>query len=108
MAVYASIRDVHLPFRDDMLPASFRGAMFHVEAGAKESGRRIVTHEFPKRELPYSEDMGRKAFQFSVRGYILTFPIDTSIDLYKRDYRIARDALILQLETEGTGVLQLP
>jgi prophage DNA circulation protein len=103
-----TIRDTHLAFRDKWLPASFRGAMFHVEAGSKESGRRIVTHEFPKRELPYSEDMGRKAFQFSVRGYILTYPIDTSIDLYKKDYTIARDALILQLETEGTGVLQLP
>jgi prophage DNA circulation protein len=108
MAAYSSIRDVHLPFRDDMLPASFRGAMFHVEAGSKESGRRIVTHEFPKRDLPYSEDMGRKAFQFSVRGYCITFPIDTPVPLYTRDYRTARDALIIQLETEGTGVLQLP
>src|SRR6516162_1521581 len=103
-----TIRDTKLAFREKWLPASFRGAMFHVEAGSKESGRRIVTHEFPKRELPYSEDMGRKAFQFSVRGYILTFPIDTTIDLYKTDYTIARDALIYQLETEGTGVLQLP
>jgi prophage DNA circulation protein len=103
-----TIRDTKLAFREKWLPASFRGAMFHVEAGSKESGRRIVVHQFPKRELPYSEDMGRKAFAFSVRGYILTFPVDTTIDLYKKDYRLARDALIVQLEAIGTGVLQLP
>jgi prophage DNA circulation protein len=103
-----TIRNIHVPWRDDLQPASFRGALFHVEAGAKESGRRIVVHEFPKRELPYSEDMGRRAMQFSVRGYCITFPLDTGIPLYGRDYRIARDALIDQLETEGVGVLQLP
>jgi prophage DNA circulation protein len=103
-----TIRDVHLPFRDALLPASFKGAMFHVSAGGKESGRRIVVHEFPKRELPYSEDMGRKSFHFSVRGYCITYPIDTDVDLYSIDYRRARNALISALESEGSGTLQLP
>ena len=49
------ITDNHLPFRDNLMPASFRGAMFHVEAGGKESGRRIVVHEFPKKEFPYAK-----------------------------------------------------
>jgi len=103
-----SIRDISLPFRDEWLPATFRGAMFHVESGSKESGRRIVVHEFPKRAIPYAEDMGRRTMEFSVRGYCITFPVDTSIDLYSRDYRVARDALIAALELEGPGVLQLP
>jgi prophage DNA circulation protein len=106
--VAGSIRDIKLPFRDEWLPASFRGAMFHVETGSKESGRRIVVHEFPKRDIPYAEDMGRRTMEFSVRGYCITFPVDTSIDLYRRDYRVARDALIAALETEGPGTLQLP
>jgi prophage DNA circulation protein len=96
-------------WRDALLPASFRGAFFHVEAGSKESGRRIVVHEFPKKDVPYSEDMGRRARQFSVRGYCITFPVETGVPNYSRDYRIARDNLIIALESsDGPGVLQLP
>lgn len=95
-------------WRDQLLPARFRNANFHVESGSKENGRRIVTHQFPKKEDPYSEDMGRQAKQFSVRAYCIVFPFDTGIDLYKRDYRIARDLLISALELIGPGELQLP
>jgi len=95
-------------WRDQLLPARFRNATFHVESGSKENGRRIVTHQFPKKEDPYSEDMGRQAKQFAVRAYCIVFPYDTGVDLYKRDYRIARDALISALELIGPGQLQLP
>ena len=103
-----TIRDVKVPWRDELLPASFRGQMFHVETGSKQSGRAVVVHEFPKRDFPYAEDMGRRTMEFSVRGYIITFPVDTNITLYKRDYRIARDALITALEQAGPAILQLP
>src|SRR5262245_53821924 len=100
-------------WRYNLLPASFRGAHFHVESGSKESGRRIVTHEFPKKELPYSEDMGRRAYEFSVRGYIISYPFDTDssdpgYELQLRDYRIARDALDQELVRGEPGILQLP
>jgi len=105
----ASIRDLHNPWRDDLLPARFRGsAFFHVEQGAIQSGRRIVVHQFPKRDYPYAEDMGREAREFSVRGYCISFPYDTDIPLYQRDYRVARNILINALEQEGYGELQLP
>jgi prophage DNA circulation protein len=104
-----AINKISVPWRDALLPASFRGALFHVEAGAKDGGRRIVVHEFPKKETPYSEDMGRRTLTFSVRAYLLTFPVETGIALYSRDYRIARDQLIDALDSaEGPGVLQLP
>jgi prophage DNA circulation protein len=100
--------DIHNPWRDALMPASFRGAEFHVEVGNAESGRRIVVHEFPKRDVPYAEDMGRRAVEFSVRAYCISFPSDMGGVLYRRDYRIARDRLGRQLETEGPGILQLP
>jgi prophage DNA circulation protein len=103
-----SIRDIHNAWRDALLPASFRGAEFHVEAGGFENGRRIVVHEFPKKELPYSEDMGRRAIEFTVRGYCIAYPHDEPAPLYRRDYRIPRDLLLAELEREGDGVLQLP
>ena len=73
-----------------------------------EGGRRIATHEFPKKDLPYSEDMGRKATEFTVRGYIIQFVKDTGVDLYRRDYTIARNLLQERLDTGGYGTLQLP
>lgn len=114
----STIRDIRNPWRDALLPANFDGCFFHVEAGSKESGRRIVVHEFPKKDVPYAEDMGRRAIEFSVRAYCIQYPFNTTDApdpvpgdvrfLYMRDYRIARDLLRDRLEIEGSGTLQLP
>src|SRR6516225_8058840 len=71
-----TIRDVHNPWRDALLPAMFDGCPFFVEAGSQSGGRRIVTHQFPKRDMPYSEDMGRRATEFQVRGYVIAYVHD--------------------------------
>jgi hypothetical protein len=120
----ASIRDLALdrpasgnlptrpgsPWRARLLPAHFDGFQFHVETGSWENGRRIVTHEFPKRDLPYSEDMGKRAVELSVRGYIVQYPRDdpSGEPLYQRDYTIARDRLQERLDLGREGTLQLP
>jgi len=94
-------------WRDELLTASFRGATFYCDAGSWEGGERVVEHEFPKKDLPYAEKMGRKAVELSVRGYMIAFPYDIDT-LHRRDYRVARDALKLQLDSGDEGVLQLP
>lgn len=66
-----SIRDVHNEWRDNLCPASFRGAIFHVESSQRSSGRRIVLHQYPKRNIPYAEDMGREAIKWSFTGYLI-------------------------------------
>ncbi|MBR0879104.1 hypothetical protein ACVMGC_004768 [Bradyrhizobium barranii subsp. barranii] len=104
----ANIFDVPSAWRDELMPASYNGARFHCEVNTRESGRRIVEHEFPKKELPYAEDMGRQAREFSVRGYCVVYPYDSEILLFTRDYRAPRNLLIDALEKEGPGVLQLP
>jgi prophage DNA circulation protein len=91
-----------------MVPASFRGFRFFIEANSKEGGRRTVLHEFPKRDLPYAEDLGRKAQEFTVRGYLMTYPFDTAIEPYTIDYRRPRDELINALDAGQAGLLQLP
>lgn len=96
------------PWRADLMPAHFDNRLFHVDTGSREGGRRIVTHEFPKKDTPYSEDMGRIAAKFSVRGYCITYPFDTDVPLYRRDYRIARNELQTRLDLGGAGILQLP
>jgi len=102
------ILDIRNPWRDALLPASYKNAEFHVEAMSPDGGRRLVVHEYPKKNRPYAEDMGRRAFGFSVRGYCVSFMVDTRWPLYQRDYRISRDALRDALDEGGAGRLQLP
>jgi prophage DNA circulation protein len=98
-----------IAWRQSLMPASFNGLQFYVDNGARESARRIVPHEFPKRDVPYAEDMGRKARAFTIRGYLIVYPSDVSFDMRKqKDYTQLRDALIAQLETEGFATLQMP
>jgi hypothetical protein len=121
----ATIRDIHNPWRDALLPAMFDGVPFFCETGVRESGRRTVIHEYPKREFPYSEDMGRRAIQYTVRGYVIAYVRDAGFNLitpdgsiqpvggfaaslYMRDYRIARDLLQARLDNPSEGILQLP
>jgi prophage DNA circulation protein len=80
-----------------LVPAFFRMAPFHVDANSRTSGRRVVLHEFPKRDTPYAEDMGRSARRFPVTGYVIG-----------PDYQIWRELLVLALEAEGPGLLILP
>jgi prophage DNA circulation protein len=97
-----------IAWRGRWMPAKFRNARFHVDSGVRESGRRIVPHEYPKKDVPYAEDMGRRAREFTVRGYIVAYPRDGQGELQKKNYIPARDALIEALESDGPATLQLP
>jgi prophage DNA circulation protein len=90
------------PWRNELRMASFAGNRFHVEDGGKSSGRRIALHEYPKRDLPFSEDMGRRTRIYDVVGYIIE--ADRRLGM---DYRSPRDALIKALEA-GPGTLVMP
>jgi prophage DNA circulation protein len=81
----------------DLQPASYNGVAFFVEVNSRASGRRIANHEYPKRDQPYAEDMGRKSRTFPVTGYVIG-----------SNYTNRRDALIRQLEAPGPATLILP
>jgi len=107
----STIKDIKLPFREDLQVASFRGAPFFCESNSRDNGRRIVLHEFPKKDLPYAEDMGRRAKSFAIRAFCITHPFTREGDagvLYNVDYRVARKALLDALEQDGPGTLILP
>jgi prophage DNA circulation protein len=89
-----------MPFeawRASLRPASFRGAGFKVDINTRNGGRRTTLHQFPKRDDPESEDMGRQARRFTISGYVVG-----------PDFLAQRDALILALEAEGAGQLVHP
>lgn len=88
-------------WRQRLVPASFRGAEFHVESGALSAGRRTKVHEFPKRNVPYAEDMGHRAYRWPIQGYIIVAPWDL-------DYIPARDELRIALDADGPGILIHP
>jgi len=84
-------------WRDKLQPASFRGAGFYVETHDAEVGRRTARHEYPKRDLPYSEDLGRKPRVYRVNAVVIG-----------PDYMAARDALLAACEQEGPATLVHP
>ena len=106
-----------IAWRKYLRPAKFRDIRFHVETSVRDSGRRVVNHEFPKRDVPYAEDMGRRAREFTVRGYLIVYPTTSatsqanpsSSPLRSANYLTQRDKLIKALEsTDGPADLQLP
>jgi prophage DNA circulation protein len=81
-----------------LIGASFRGVAFLVDSTERGGGRRAVVHEFPLRDDPFVEDLGRRARTFRVDGYVLG-----------DDYLTQRDALLAALEdTDGPGELVHP
>jgi hypothetical protein len=92
-----SIRKVKNPWRDKWQTALFRDAMFFVETDARTGGRRVALHQYPKRNTPYAEDMGRSANKFVVQGYLIG-PV----------YLDLKDNLVTALEKDGPGWLRLP
>lgn len=86
-----------MSWRDNLRPASFRGAVFEVDAADSDFGRRNVTHEFPQRDKPYVEDLGKKAREFKITGFVIG-----------PDYMTARDKLLIAIETAGPGTLVHP
>ncbi len=78
--------------RAALLPASFRGVPFYMQASAGQGGRRVVTHEFPLRDDAYTEDLGRLPRRFRLTAFVVDNPT------YGLSYLDARDALIDAIE----------
>ena len=90
------------PWRKRLVVAQYAGARFHVEQQARQSGRRVALHEYPKRDKPYGEDMGRAAIRYQITGYVIS-ELANNYD-YQRD----KHALIARLEGDEGGMLQIP
>lgn len=76
---------------------SFRGAPFRLDSYETAIGRRAEIHEYPLRNIPGGEDLGRKARRFSFNAYIVG-PL----------WEFQRDALLNACEQDGPGTLVHP
>lgn len=80
-----------------MAVASFRGIPFYTTGTEGSFGRRIVEHEFPGKDLPFLEDLGKSIDGFQVDGMVLG-----------SDVVVQRNRLIAAANREGIGELIHP
>ena len=58
-------------WRASLRPATFRGAQFLLLAAEGEHGRRYASHEYPLRDEPWHQDLGRKAKVLKLEGFVV-------------------------------------
>ena len=86
-----------MTWKEKYQPGKFRDAEFVTESSGRSGGRRLAKHEYPLRDLPYIEDMGRKARQFTLSLFVLG-----------AGYMEKRDLLVKAFEENGSGTLIHP
>lgn len=89
---------------ENLQPASFRGVPFGVLLSEARFGRRVEVHEYPFRDKPWPEDLGRDTRRFTVTGFL----IENSAVYGGGDVLAQREALIGAVESEGPGTLVHP
>lgn len=86
-----------MAWKDRLVDASFRGVKFKVEDESAGVGRRVETHEYPNRDKPYTEDLGKVTMRPNISAYVI------GDDCYEQ-----RDRLIEALNKPGPGTLVHP
>ncbi|WP_367395378.1 DNA circularization protein [Pantoea sp. Ep11b] len=82
---------------DNLQDASLRGVRFKVEEDEATFGRRVQVHEYPNRDKPWAEDLGRATRRFSVQAYLI------GDDIFEQ-----RNRLIEAIEKPGACTLVHP
>ncbi|CAP57512.1 DNA circularization protein [Gluconacetobacter diazotrophicus] len=81
----------------EYLQCSFRGVPFAVVGSGGQPGRKFAVHDYPYRDTPWAEDLGRKGRLYRVRGFVTGALAATQ-----------RDLLVRAVETKGPGLLLHP
>lgn len=84
-------------FAEKLRPASFRGVPFSVTESTFTVGRRIHVFEYPQRDKPFVEDLGKSAREITVTAVFAG-----------ADYISGMQKLLDAMEQEGSGVLIHP
>jgi prophage DNA circulation protein len=84
-------------FWSQLRPASYRGVSFGVLGGSAQFGRRNAVHEYPFRDKPWVEDLGKAANRFQVSGFLVG-----------DDVIAQRDRMVVAVTKPGDGELVHP
>ena len=79
------------------MPASAASAFRWHETEAPIAGRRVAVHEYPGRDEPFVEDLGRRTKRWTVEAFVVG-----------DDYAAIRDRLIDACDMPGAGELVHP
>lgn len=82
---------------DTLRPASFRGVPFKIDDADRTAGRRTQVHEYPQRDDPYVEDLGRATRELNITAFVVG-----------ADYVAQADKLLAACEEAGSGTLVHP
>lgn len=89
---------------DQLQPASFRGVPFGVLGSESRFGRRLAVHEYPYRDNPWAEDIGRSTRKINMTGFLVT----DSLVYGGGNVFAQRDAMVAACEKAGSGLLVHP
>lgn len=81
-----------MAYKSNLRPASFRGVSFEVLKTVLSVGRRVQVFEYPQRDVPFVEDLGKSA-------RTITVTVMTTGD----DYIARMKKVIAAIEKEGSG-----
>lgn len=84
-------------WRDDLLPASFRGISFLIPQASVPVGMKGQLHEFPQRDEPFFEQLGKQSQVHRLTCWII------GDDCFER-----RDKFLEAIQTPGSGELVHP
>ncbi|MDE3022264.1 MAG: DNA circularization N-terminal domain-containing protein [Pseudomonadota bacterium] len=84
--------------------ASFRGIPFAVLGSEGHFGRRVALHEYPYRDTPWVEDLGRSTRQITLTGFLVS---DSAV-YGGGDVLAQRERIIGACEAPGEGILVHP
>lgn len=92
------VNRITLPNGRRVVGGSFRGVPFLIESSDRSGGRRVIVHDFPQRDAPFIDELGRTSPTIRVEAFVL------GDDVAKQ-----RDNLRAALEdVAGPGVLVHP
>ncbi|MGV3581912.1 MAG: DNA circularization protein [Methylophilus sp.] len=86
-----------MSWQDRLTRASFKGFEFLTESHEASYGRRLITHEYPKRDEPEVEDFGLKAKTWRLSAYFIG-----------EDYDLEANGFLAKLNEAGADWLQHP
>lgn len=86
-----------MAWKDKLRTASFKGIKFFVADHETSAGRRLSVNEYPFRDVPYTEDLGRTAGRWVITAYLVG-----------EDYMGLADRLMEAVDAGGAGSLVHP
>lgn len=86
-----------MSWRDQLRPGSFRGVPFEAERDSQPAGQRTQVHEYPQRDLPQVEPLGRVTDEIKITAYVVG-----------EDCLEKRDKLLDAINEPGAGELIHP